>query len=174
MCLYSNNCICVCVCVCVCVYLFLMQADYKDRRPCFLYSLGDCVDKDGCERQREKERMDKYTSPSCHYIHKLPVFLYQFSTSPLQFLSLSSFSLSGKCVLNLEKPEGERRRKLWGWLEGNSIEPTYSPPFPHLLHFFAFFLSLAFLAQRGAIRGQRCTDTLWLSFPLLHKPLVEP
>lgn len=54
--------------------------------------------------------------------------------SLLPFLSLClSSPFSGKCVLSLERPTGGKADGGGGWLEGNSIKPTYSSLFPHHL-----------------------------------------
>lgn len=83
--------------------VFLIQADYKDKRPCFFNSLGDDVDKDGTRRDRKRKK--RRDIPSYPAINKLLPLLCPLSTPSLcVFLSLSHFS--GKCVLSLERPTG--------------------------------------------------------------------
>lgn len=106
------------------------------------------------EKEKERERMEKYTSSTPPLF-----FLHSFLALSL-FVSLS-LSLENVCWVWNDPREG---RQWEGDSKGNSIEPTYSSPFLHLLSFPLF--PLLFLA----LRCQRCSNTLLLC---LHHHLVR-
>lgn len=125
--------------------------------------------------ERERENREIYL-PSCCSIHKLQTLLYPLSTV-LFCLSLFCVPLSlfveNVCWVWKDPREG-RRREVGGWLKGNNIKPTYSPPFPTSPPFLpsSSSLSLAFLPRSGALRDRRCPNTLRPFSPLPRHPLA--
>lgn len=129
------------------------------KRPCFLYSLGDGVDKD---RVRKHGR-EKYTFPSCYEIHP-PLLSSLHSFLPL-------FRFLWKMCVEFGKT---RRREGGGRWEGDLkgialsqlILPFRTSPPP------LSSSPLVCLPQRGTRRGQRCPFTLLPFFLFFSLPLL--